>query len=126
MFTKVRADTLGDLPRKEAPPRRRDETLASSSAPSSLEDTLSRRRVEFVRLLTGHSPVNGVGEISVMRHGTFLARLGSLSWLGDILIFPFSVFIFLVFILLVKLRVIAYFLFFLFRNLPLEVLDVFK
>jgi hypothetical protein len=53
VFANVRTDTLGDLPRMEGPPRRRDERPASRSAPSSLEDRLSRRRVEFFRFLPG-------------------------------------------------------------------------
>ena len=125
VLAKVRADTLGDLPRREVPPRRRDETPASRSAPSSLEDMLSRRRVEFFRLLPGQS-VNSVFEILATRHSTSPARPGRSFRLRRNLIFSIPVFIFIVFILFVKLRVIAHFFFFLFRNLPLEILDVLK
>lgn len=59
----------------------------------------------------------------IIHDDTFLARLGSLSGSRGTLVF---VFVFLVFIFLVKLRVVAHFLFFLFRNLSLKVLDVFK
>lgn len=47
-------------------------------------------------------------------------------WSSLVLPLPLTIFVFLVFVLLVKLGVIAHFCFFLFRNLRLKVLNVFK